>query len=710
MIHALLATTVKFDGKLDSSIVKRINGAQHWKMLHRTNDTSTRKKSVPPNENRNLEAEELTHEIRQYSMDICKQMKNKLSYMQRKEFVIRNDKGSVSKEQLYIDCNTAIYEYLRFYLINILKEEMNCVEDLSRRKIATDAENKQRSEVEAQYSIHFIHDDIEHKVHITFYYTKCSIWIQGSSSKIDNMTIAQFFTYNYLEHIKNIIISTVPLKRIGETLRNRIISFLDEDQVRKLNNGEQKEDKCSICNRKCYDNGKSMRCNACSKTQHFNCVNIKTIEERNLYLNGSERFLCSDCLPIYPIESHLIEDTNPAVQPTKDTGVSLQELSQVEPLPSNIDFTKETSQLPPLNSTDDPTDGSTSGDRHQSALNADKILIKRLQCQINKMVEEHTKKEVELNKQISTLKEAYRICLAKYEKEKDTKDTLQECVKALQAASDEKNDEVAQTDKDQHPKNKDEPRMKDTSIKEVQCRFFNRRGGCRNKDNCRFVHKVAEKKQKETNEQKKEQQKKTPQPCFFFNKRGGCRNGENCRFEHVQKPRCPEPTCNSRQCSLDHKRHINQEKKDGTKPACTFFKSTNGCRKGDNCRFAHNDGQASNQHFLPTSTENKPPDIHYTMKDIEDMVQKQIQQLMDSKISPKQTEQHRQTNPTVYNTSQHNQNQYQYQTRPNTYMSQNIPMQTNMYAQPTPTNHQNYLVPTLNHMAQYSQQIPIYSH
>ena len=59
---------------------------------------------------------EITREIRNYSMDVCKQMKKKLLYIDRKHFSIRNDKGSTAHEQLYIDCSTAVYKYFKFYL------------------------------------------------------------------------------------------------------------------------------------------------------------------------------------------------------------------------------------------------------------------------------------------------------------------------------------------------------------------------------------------------------------------------------------------------------------------------------------------------------------------------------------------------------------------------------------------------------------------
>ena len=140
----------------------------------------------------------VTQEIRKYDMDICKQMKRKLLFIDRKNFEVRNDKGSSGREQLYVDCSTSMYEFFRFHLITVLKSKMKCTEDLSRRKICTDANSNKRSEVEAQYAIEFEHDGIKHNIHITFYYTKCSLWLQGLSTKINNLTVAQFFANSIL--------------------------------------------------------------------------------------------------------------------------------------------------------------------------------------------------------------------------------------------------------------------------------------------------------------------------------------------------------------------------------------------------------------------------------------------------------------------------------------------------------------------------------
>ena len=41
-------------------------------------------------------------------------------------------------------------------MVRILKEEMNCTEDLDKRRLITDSEIDKRSEVEAQYSAPYV--------------------------------------------------------------------------------------------------------------------------------------------------------------------------------------------------------------------------------------------------------------------------------------------------------------------------------------------------------------------------------------------------------------------------------------------------------------------------------------------------------------------------------------------------------------------------
>ena len=306
-VHAALVSALKFpviNPEITDSFSK-IDGKQCYELLQKKHNerlqtVKMRKKTT--NQNQIIEAEDLTNltrEIRQYSMNICKQMKRKLQFLSRKNYQIRSDKGSTSREQLYIDCSTAIYEFFRFYLMRILKEKMNCTEDLTKRRTRCDANPNNRSDVEAQYSLQFEHNGTRHNVHITFYYTKCSLFIQGQSSKINNLTIAQYFACQYIEKISEIIEETVPLDDIGKVLRERITSFLSKDEALQISNGDgqlAQGEKCVSCPRKCHDNDKSMRCSSCKKKQHFNCAGIRDDDERQIFLTGSLEFICDNCV------------------------------------------------------------------------------------------------------------------------------------------------------------------------------------------------------------------------------------------------------------------------------------------------------------------------------------------------------------------------------------------------------------------------------
>ena len=55
------------------------------------------------------------------------------------------------------------------------------------------------------------------KKRIPTYYTKCAILVQGSSSKIDNLTIVQFFILHCIETISKMVETTVSLMRLGRS-------------------------------------------------------------------------------------------------------------------------------------------------------------------------------------------------------------------------------------------------------------------------------------------------------------------------------------------------------------------------------------------------------------------------------------------------------------------------------------------------------------
>ena len=689
-IHAVIATTLKSENGDLCDGIRKISGHDYYEILKENYAVKQQKMTVRRRPSPSIVKEpdisaikgkgestsdtlQLIHEIRNYSMNVCKQMKNKLNYLDREHFKIRQDKGSVSKEQLYIDCNTAIYEYLRFYMVNILKEKMNCTEDMKRRKFITDSELNSRSEVEAQHSISFVYDNTQYKVHLTFYYTKCSIWVQGSSSKINNLTVAQFFTFHYIEKITNTISENVALDDIGQTLRRRILEFLDGEEKRQLEGSVEPraEHKCPTCDKKCHENGKSMACCKCQQKQHFRCANIRSEDERSMYLTGKESFICGKCLPSYQIDGGLIDGA-----PLKEDKVSTPETLKVNApqtiapeCTQNVDQAKQEQIRPKSIQLEENRD--SLGETNQ---NADKILIRRLQGEMNKMVEEHTKKESEMNEEIARIKEAYRICMANYEKEKDTKETLQECLKALQAK--DATDSVAGQRQRSRGKqaNNEEQHITSVSVSangvdaprstSKQCRFYNRKSGCAKGSQCTFEHLempacnypncngnecILDHKQQSP--MRSENTSNTPnkpkkKACWFFNRQSGCLKGDQCTFEHILMPPCNKPNCNSKHCELSHKsKSLNENSTEKVNVPCKFVNTRKGCIKGKNCRFLHNENENSDQsqhqgtkHFLSKNLSSKSPDpdkpLEELMRTIQSMIQHQICQVVGKISTP----------------------------------------------------------------------------
>ena len=248
-------------------------------------------------------------QIRSYNMNICKQMKNKLMYIDRKNFVIRFDKGSMSKEQVYIECSTGNYEYLKYHLIQILEQKLKCTEDVGRRKVITDNNsNNNKVEVECQYTVKFAFNNVQYSIHITFYYTKCSIWLHGPPTKINNCTIAQFFSIHYLEKVSNMMERFIPLQEVGNELKNRISMFLRNTVDEKSNSVDniQSNNKCITCKKNCPNKTKSIVCNICNNKQHFNCAGIKDETERTKFLNGRITFLCTQCISKNTTEDRMV--------------------------------------------------------------------------------------------------------------------------------------------------------------------------------------------------------------------------------------------------------------------------------------------------------------------------------------------------------------------------------------------------------------------
>ena len=483
---AIIATalTVLSDDKLSNADISIIDSTHYYNQLNKLFIPKSKiktkpitKKDQPLTGKASVDkesVEQLLIEIRNYDMNLCKQMKRKLNYLSRPNFQVNHDRGSAKKEQVYIECSTANYEYLRRYLVMILVDLFRCEEDIKKRRVRCDKDEK--SEVEAQYSIHFWFDQLRYTISITLYYTKCSLWIQGPSTQIDGMALAQFFVVNYLEKVSKMIERSVSLKAVSETLRQRITSFIGEEEARELtNNVETESDHCVSCSRRCANNNKSIRCSNCQGKQHFKCASVNDESQRQMYLTGGEIFICNRCfsevdvnLLNSPMSPPNVSSMSPqTVQRTitnaesSDMSSSLceaqaniiingNETSKIATTRSenndrstdqqtnysvNLDM-NSTEHLIPSNNTTPISDHSNTVNHQQQEdgirENHDGIMIRRLQAEITRLKADHIESKRKMEVELGSLREAYRQSCANYEREKETKNALQQCVETLQ--------------------------------------------------------------------------------------------------------------------------------------------------------------------------------------------------------------------------------------------------------------------------------------
>ena len=468
---AIIATALLIDDsdKLGSTDMSPTNSDHYYSMLNKLFVPKTKiatqsitKKGKPLTTKacvNQASVEQLVTEIRSYEMNICKQMKRKLNYLSRPNFQVKYDRGSAKKEQVYIECSTANYEYLRRYLVMILVDVFSCEEDVKKRRVRCDKD--QKSEVEAQYSIHFSFDQIKYTISITLYYTKCSLWIQGPPTQIDGMALAQFFVVNYLEKVSKMIERNVSLESVGDALRLRITSFMTDEEARDLINKtvEIDSEHCVSCSRKCANNNKSIRCTNCQGKQHFKCASVNDESQRQMYLTGGEVFICNRCFSEVDISLFNSSSSQEVVQGKITAGTEYDEVSSV-PIPSgetDNNLASNTVLITEAEYDETPISQQMADDR-DIAMNLttqvsnsglildhtsqqqnngikeghDTIMIRRLQAEITKLKTEHVESKRKMEIELGELREAYRQSCANYERERETKNALQQCIETLQ--------------------------------------------------------------------------------------------------------------------------------------------------------------------------------------------------------------------------------------------------------------------------------------
>jgi len=75
--------------------------------------------------------------------------------------------------------------------------------------------------------------------------------------------------------------------------------------------------------------------------------------------------------------------------------------------------------------------------------------------------------------------------------------------------------------------------------------------------------------------------------CHFFNNRSLCKKGNNCKFRHEDSPRCgQDKDCADQICQFKHTGAVFARK---AIDYCHFFNNRSLCKKGNNCKFRHED-------------------------------------------------------------------------------------------------------------------------
>lgn len=140
------------------------------------------------------------------------------------------------------------------------------------------------------------------------------------------------------------------------------------------------------------------------------------------------------------------------------------------------------------------------------------------------------------------------------------------------------------------------------------CSFFNTVRGCSKGNQCDFLHQAVRKQNK---------------PCAFFEKSGSCKKGESCEFMHgpddapsssSSSEKTPEeiPTVTASSSEYTTTSYTTVSQPVVSQPVvsqpvstsasastekrskCLYFNTPNGCKKGDECDFAHIKGERTN--------------------------------------------------------------------------------------------------------------------
>ena len=92
-------------------------------------------------------------------------------------------------------------------------------------------------------------------------------------------------------------------------------------------------------------------------------------------------------------------------------------------------------------------------------------------------------------------------------------------------------------------------------------------------------------------------------PCVFFNKPGGCRRGEQCKFLHeasnAQRPSSPTPSGRSSPALSQSSSPSSRAPLPKAPPGvCNFYWATGTCKREFSCRFRHSESSSPGGNWI----------------------------------------------------------------------------------------------------------------
>ena len=223
------------------------------------------------------------------------------------------DEEKNNGKSIMINLKTSTFEIAKQNLLGILEKHqlLENVKLVRTAKASTD--NEGQADIEYHVDLDLVVDKNIHALKLKCYNTNCRIQVQ-------HMGKSSHTAQNYLNNKS-------PVKYLAEDVLYPIVASMNDDiniekekemvlhlkkeltRLKKMNKNAQKQNKKEKCvNSECkYQNSldisnmeKYGKCKNCDGYEHFNCANIQESQRKEICLNGSKDYLCTECLTKYP--------------------------------------------------------------------------------------------------------------------------------------------------------------------------------------------------------------------------------------------------------------------------------------------------------------------------------------------------------------------------------------------------------------------------